>query len=220
MRENLHYIFVRDNGRQTMQIYVYDGGVYRLYAPEMLKGAIKRYIEDFNEELVKMSVVNEVYQLLTTDLNYIPMDALNTDESIINFENGLLDLSSGEPILMPHSPDVYSTIQIPCRWTGEAAPTPVFDMYMHTLTGGDEAVTKLLLEFMGACLSNVRGYRMKSRCFSWGPATAARASSRRCVSGFLGGIISQVSTSRKLRRALVRPASTECGLRGRRICDI
>ena len=52
MRENLHYIFVRDNGRQTMQIYVYDGGVYRLYAPEMLKGAIKRYIEDFNEELV------------------------------------------------------------------------------------------------------------------------------------------------------------------------
>ena len=68
----------------------------------MLKGAIKRYIEDFNEELVKMSVVNEVYQLLTTDLNYIPMDALNTDESIINFENGLLDLSSGEPFLTPH----------------------------------------------------------------------------------------------------------------------
>lgn len=53
----------------------------------------------------------------------------------------LLDLSSGEPFLTPHSPDVYSTIQIPCRWTGEAAPTPVFDMYMHTLTGGDEAVT-------------------------------------------------------------------------------
>ena len=186
VRENLHYIFVRDNGRQTMQIYVYDGGVYRLYAPEMLKGAIKRYIEDFNEELVKMSVVNEVYQLLTTDLNYIPMDALNTDESIINFENGLLDLSSGEPILTPHSPDVYSTIQIPCRWTGEAAPTPVFDMYMHTLTGGDEAVAKLLLEFMGACLSNVRGYRMKKSLFLVGPGNSGKSQLKALCERLLG----------------------------------
>ncbi len=177
---------VTSNGRQTMQIYVYDGGVYRLYAPEMLKGAIKRYIEDFNEELVKMSVVNEVYQLLTTDLNYIPMDALNTDESIINFENGLLDLSSGEPILMPHSPDVYSTIQIPCRWTGEATPTPVFDMYMHTLTGGDEAVTKLLLEFMGACLSNIRGYRMKKSLFLVGPGNSGKSQLKALCERLLG----------------------------------
>ena len=186
VRENMPYILVRDSGRQTMPIYVYDGGVYRLYAPEMLKGAIKRYIEDFNEELVKMSVVNEVYQLLTTDLNYIPMDALNTEESIINFENGLLDLSSGEPILTPHSPDVYSTIQIPCRWTGEAAPTPVFDMYMHTLTGGDEAVTKLLLEFMGACLSNVRGYRMKKSLFLVGPGNSGKSQLKALCERLLG----------------------------------
>lgn len=186
VRENLHYIFVRDDGRQTMQTYVYDGGVYRLYAPEMLKGAIKRYIEDFNEELVKMSVVNEVYQLLTTDLNYIPLDALNTDEGIINFENGLLDLSSGKPVLIPHSPDICSTIQIPCRWTGEAAPTPVFDMYMHTLTGGDEAVTKLLLEFMGVCLSNVRGYRMKKSLFLVGPGNSGKSQLKALTERLLG----------------------------------
>lgn len=186
VRENLHYIFVRDNGKQTTQTYVYDGGVYRLYAPEMLKGAIKRYIEDFNEELVKMGVVNEVYQLLTTDLNYIPLDALNTDERIINFENGLLDLSSGDPILKPHSPDVYSTIQIPCRWTGKAAPTPVFDMYMHTLTGGDEAIKKLLLEFMGVCLSNVRGYRMKKSLFLVGPGNSGKSQLKALAERLLG----------------------------------
>lgn len=186
VRENLHYIFVRDDGRQTMQTYVYDGGVYRLYAPEMLKGAIKRYIEDFNEELVKMSVINEVYGLLTTDLNYIPLGALNTDENVINFENGLLDLSSGDPVLIPHSPDVYSTIQIPCRWTGEAAPTPVFDGYMRTLTGGDEAVTKLLLEFMGACLSNVRGYRMKKSLFLVGPGNSGKSQLKALTERLLG----------------------------------
>lgn len=32
-----------------MQTYVYDGGVYRLYAPEMLKGAIKRYMLDLSK---------------------------------------------------------------------------------------------------------------------------------------------------------------------------
>ena len=186
VRENLHYIFVRDNGRQTTQTYVYDSGVYRLYAPEMLKGVIKRYIEDFNEELVKMSVVNEVYQLLTTDLNYIPLDALNTQEDVINFENGLLDLSSGDPILKPHSPDVYSTIQIPCHWTGKAAPTPVFDGYMRTLTGGDEAVTKLLLEFMGVCLSNVRGYRMKKSLFLVGPGNSGKSQLKALTERLLG----------------------------------
>lgn len=186
VRENLHYIFVRDSGRQTMQTYVYDGGVYRLYAPEMLKGAIKRYIEDFNEELVKMSVVNEVYQLITTDLNYIPLDALNTEENIINFENGLLDLSSGEPALIPHSPDIYTTIQIPCRWTGEAVATPVFDGYMRTLTGGDEAVTKLLLEFMGVCLSNVRGYRMKKSLFLVGPGNSGKSQLKALTERLLG----------------------------------
>ena len=98
----------------------------------------------------------------------------------------LLDLSSGEPFLTPHSPDVYSTIQIPCRWTGEAAPTPVFDMYMHTLTGGDEAVTKLLLEFMGACLSNIRGYRMKKSLFLVGPGNSGKSQLKALCERLLG----------------------------------
>lgn len=98
----------------------------------------------------------------------------------------LLDLSSGEPFLTPHSPDVYSTIQIPCRWTGEATPTPVFDMYMHTLTGGDEAVTKLLLEFMGACLSNVRGYRMKKSLFLVGPGNSGKSQLKALCERLLG----------------------------------
>ena len=98
----------------------------------------------------------------------------------------LLDLSSGEPFLTPHSPDVYSTIQIPCRWTGEATPTPVFDMYMHTLTGGDEAATKLLLECMGACLPNVRGYRMKKALFLVGKGDSGKSQLKALTEKLLG----------------------------------
>lgn len=44
----------------------------------------------------------------------IEIDQLNGDENIINFSNGLLDISSGR--IIPHNPSVYSTIQIPCDY--------------------------------------------------------------------------------------------------------
>ena len=37
------------------------------------------------------------------------------------------------------------------------ATREVFDRYLDTLTGGDRSVVELLLQFMGVCLSNVRG---------------------------------------------------------------
>ena len=55
VREHLQYILVRDNGKQGLLKYVYEGGCYRLYADNMLLGIIKKYIADYDEELVKMS---------------------------------------------------------------------------------------------------------------------------------------------------------------------
>ena len=51
--------------------------------------------------------------------------------------------------LLPHSPEIMSTIQIPViGW--EDKSTPVFDKFMNDLTSGDKEVQNLLLEFMGA----------------------------------------------------------------------
>ncbi|HRU78611.1 MAG TPA: hypothetical protein P5214_09490, partial [Rectinema sp.] len=80
---------------------------------------------------------------------------------MINFRNGLLRITADNAILVPHSPDILSTIQIPCNWTGRETPTPVFDRYIHTLTDGDKAIEQLLLEFIGVCISNIKGWRMK-----------------------------------------------------------
>ena len=43
--------------------------------------------------------------------------------------------------------------------------TPVFDSYMDTITNGDEMVKQLLMEFIGVCISNVKGWRMKKALF-------------------------------------------------------
>lgn len=94
VREHLQYILVRDNGKQGLLKYVYEGGCYRLYADNMLLGIIKKYIADYDEELVKMSKVNEVLLHITTDLTYVSQDALNADEDIINFQNGILKITA------------------------------------------------------------------------------------------------------------------------------
>ena len=120
--------------------YVYDGGCYRLYSNDMLMGVIKRYIADHDEELVKMGKVTEALQHITTDLNYVGQDELDADESLINFKNGLLCVTDAEIDLIPHTPTVYSTIQIPCKWNGKSEPTPVFDAYIHTLTNCDKSI--------------------------------------------------------------------------------
>lgn len=69
VREHLQYILVRDNGKQGLLKYVYEGGCYRLYADNMLLGIIKKYIADYDEELVKMSKVNEVFCILPQTLH-------------------------------------------------------------------------------------------------------------------------------------------------------
>ena len=124
-REQIPYILVRDCSTGSTMKYVYQDGVYVLYSDDMMRGVIKSLIANYNEELVKMGQVNECLQHIATDLNTYTFDELNADENLINFENGLLRLTDLE--LLPHTHEVLSTIQIPCKWNGYATPTPVFD---------------------------------------------------------------------------------------------
>ena len=185
-REHLDYLLVRDSGKQGVLIYVYENGVYKLYAPDMLKGIIKGYIADYNEELVKMNNVNEAFNQLMTDTNYISQSELNSDENIINFKNGLLSLKGNEPKLLPHTPDCYSTIQIPCEWSDRSVQTPIFDRYLDTLTDKHEDIKTLLLQFIGVCLSNIKGYRTKKSLFLVGSGDTGKSQLKGLVERLLG----------------------------------
>lgn len=186
VREHLRYVLVRDNGKQGLMKYVYENGCYRLYADNMLMGIIKQYIANYDEELVKMGKISETLQHITTDLNYVSQVELNADEDLINFSNGLLRITANNATLAPHSPDTLSTIQIPCSWTGRETPTPVFDKYMHTLTNGDKAIEQLLLEFIGVCISNIKGWRMKKALFLVGVGDTGKSQLKSLVERLLG----------------------------------
>ena len=186
VRENMRYILVRDNGTQTAMKYVYENGVYRLYDLSMLYGAIKKFISDYDEELVKMNTIKEVAQLILSDLDYLSQDELNSDESVINFQNGLLQVTGDSISLLPHSPDVLSTIQLPCCWYDHEIPTPVFDRYMNTLTNGDTEVKQLLLEFMGMAISGAQGWRTKKALFLVGDGNTGKSQLKSLTERLLG----------------------------------
>lgn len=186
IRENLNYIQVRDSGNQSALLYVYQNGVYVLYDLNMFHGRIKQFITDYNEELIKMSVVKETAQLLLSDLSYVSQYELNANESIINFQNGLLKVTADGLEMLPHSPDVYSTIQIPCNWHEESIPTPVFDNYLSTLTDSNEAVARLLLEYIGICISNIKGWRTKKALFLVGDGNTGKSQLKSLAERLLG----------------------------------
>lgn len=186
VREHCDFLLVRDSGKQGVLIYVYDNGVYRLFDEKMFKGIIKDYIAEYDEEMVKMHNVNEVYQNILTDRNYISQDELNAREDIINFRNGLLVVTADRLELISHTPDLYSTIQIPCDWTGERRDTPAFSNYIKTLTDGDKDIARLLLQFMGACLSNIKGWRMKKSLFLVGDGDTGKSQLKSLVERLLG----------------------------------
>ena len=186
VRNNVSYIFVRDSGKQGLLILVYDNGVYSIYAPDMFKAVIKFFIEEYDRSLVKMKYVDEAYRQLVTDLNYVKQIDLNADESIINFRNTLIQVTEDQVIPLPHAPQVLSTIQIPCDWTGKDSPTPVFDSYIMRLCNNDTQLVDLVMEIIGICLSNVKGFRMKKAPFFYGDGDTGKSQLKALVERLLG----------------------------------
>lgn len=183
-KEHIRYILVRDNGNQSVRLYVYEQGVYKLYATDMLQAVIKGYVEEYDMELVSMGQISAAANIILTDLNYVRQDELNADEGIINFQNGILRLA--DMALLPHSPEVLSTIQIPCEWHDSPTPTPVYDAYLSRLVNYDAEMENLCNEINGVVISNVNCSRMKKSVFFVGDGNTGKSQLKSLVEHLLG----------------------------------
>lgn len=184
IRDNVTYCIVRDDATQTVSIYLYNNGVFSEIDGNLFKGIIKEPIEKYNSLLVDMKYIDETYKQLITDRQYYSSKLLNAHTNIINFENGILNLDTME--LLPHAPEYMSTIQIPSKWVDTESKTPVFDKYMDTLTNGDKALQKLLLQYMGVCLSNIPGYLLKKFLIMYGEGNTGKSQLKRLLEMLLG----------------------------------
>ena len=164
-------IILRGGGEKP-RYYQYVEGVYKKVDSFAIKGIIHKYIEAFSLSILKDKVVNETFNLLTVRAKKIDETTLNADEHYINFKNGLLRLS--DMVLLPHTPDLLSTIQLPCDWTNTPAETPVFDNFLENLLPNEDE-RRLLVEFIGLALSNIRGSKAKSALFLRGVSNSGKS---------------------------------------------
>lgn len=184
VKEHIDYCLIRENERSDTSLYVYKNGVYTYYTEKTFNGIIKQFIYDYKIPLASMRVINEARNLLLAEAETLNHEVFNNNENVINFQNGLLTLKDMK--LHPHTPKLLSTIQIPCDWPTVPMATPTFDSYISTLTNNDIGVQNLILEFMGAVISNVKGWRMKKALFFVGLGDTSKSVLRQLMVLFLG----------------------------------
>ncbi|MEG1008840.1 MAG: phage/plasmid primase, P4 family, partial [Clostridia bacterium] len=184
IREHAHYFFEKNQNSNYINIFWYENGVYKHINEDVFKSYIKDYITKVDYNLYKSYIINEVYKDLTTDRVFIEKDEVNKEEKYINFENCILDIETME--MIPHSSKIISTIQIPCIWSNNDTETPVFDGYINDLSNYQNDVKSTLLQYMGACMSNVKGYRFKKALFCVGDGNTGKSQLKCLTESLLG----------------------------------
>lgn len=185
-RVNANYIFARNNATESILRYFYNQkrGVYELVSDDQIKGFLKKYVVEYNLDLLRMKDINEAFQDLITDNVFRDIEDLNNNQFLINFENGMLDLRTLE--LTAHSPIYLSTIQIPCKWTGKASATPVYDKYMKTLCDNNQQVKDILEQFLGLAISNLPGWKPKKALLLVGKGDTGKTQLRSLAEKLVG----------------------------------
>lgn len=164
-------------------IYYYNNGNYRLLRMSEFKAMIK---DNLPVEYRNRKQWENVVEEFRTDHPDFDEDDLNNDENIINFYNGILDLRTGK--LCPHDPSFLTTRQIPCEYNPNLTlnDAPVFHKYLAKLVDLFGEEMDFLLEYMGAILSNVKGWRFKKLLILVGPGQCGKTQLRELVMNLVG----------------------------------
>lgn len=184
IKKNLKYVFVKSAASEQPLIYVYTNGYYKFISDDEMKGFIKSFIP---YQLRYSKDINEVLYELKTEMNFVEYEDLNNNEDVINFQDGLYNIKTNE--LLPHTPDILSTIQIPARYEdikNAPADAPVFFDYMMTLCDDDIETFELLMQCLGVAISNVYAYRTKKALFLVGQGNTGKSQLKRLAEYLVG----------------------------------
>ena len=182
-------MMIQNHTTNMVMMYAYIDGRYVYLTDVSVDRMVAKYIIDYDIDLLKMSDVNDVTHKLTIVAPEESLDKINADENIINFKNGVLNISTGD--MHPHSPHFLSTIQIPCDYNPKLAVNleknaPVFNSYLDTLCNNDCEVKKLICQYMALVISNIRGSRLKKAMIFYGPGDTGKSKIIELLQNLLG----------------------------------
>lgn len=189
LREDFHIINIATNANTTGAMYVYDPcGKYNDVSIEEERGIIHKRLEMFDNEghIWNTKTIKDTSFLFHCPHETKTLDDFNADEDIINFQNGIYNIKTGE--LLPHTHEVLSTVQLPLDYDPKAAdrPTPAFDSMLNHLSGGRDDVKQLILQFSAAIISNIDMGNLKSFLMIYGARDSGKSQLFNLLSQFLG----------------------------------
>ena len=168
--ENENYVIDRNHWDDRDVFKSYENGVYREFNKADIKALVREYIPAVG---VTDNLLNNVCNLLfaTNDRVYSKSD-FDTCEGYINFKDGLLDIKADQKKVVPHNPEILSTIQFPFAYEPENSKHPVFDKYIKDLCtkpdgSVDEGEIRIIQEYMGFVISNVPMSKIKRCMVLW-----------------------------------------------------
>lgn len=183
--ERLHIINIPSSAQGLL--YIYKGGKYVKIDPEQERGIIRGRLEMFDRDgaMWNTKTIRDCSTILHSPLETHSLDDFNADENLINFKNGLLDISTGE--LKPHDPAVLSTVQLPLDYDPSAGTeTPCFNNMIGHLSSGDEEVKKMLLQICALAVSNINIGRLKMFLLMYGARDSGKSMLFSLLSRLLG----------------------------------
>lgn len=184
IRNQHDFISVVDTKRNYAYHFLYDvdKGYYEMLSDRECSLFIKSHLP---EERRTSNHWGQVLKELNTD-DAIDMSMMDSDESIINFKNGILNIKTNK--LQPHSPNILSSVQIPCDFRPDLTlkDAPVFSGFLDDLTSGKDELKTILLEYMGAIISNVKGYKYKKLLILHGAGNTGKSQLRSLIMDLLG----------------------------------
>lgn len=131
------------------KLYIYNGRFYELADDNTVKKAIIHY---FRKQLRKKGAnfLDGIIRFLKCEPT-ISFDDKQIRRDLLSFENLVLDINTG--MTYPHNKDFITTYAINAKYLGECTPTPVFDRFLHQITGGDNLLSERILQIIGYILT-------------------------------------------------------------------
>ena len=214
-KNTIVYACAPNGDRGTYYRYDPRAGYYKKMNDKGINVIVDAFIRTLNyDSLNTIRNISEITELIKLRIKQVSYDDFDTNIDIINFQNGILNLSTLE--LLPHSADVLTTRQVPCNWVEENCETPIFDKFLNDLTLGiddSDDVKKMLVEFIGVTLSNIPGYKTKTSLLLYGNGNAGKTQYRNLISELVGSEHVQALELKDLDKDFITG-----GLYGKRMC--
>ena len=158
--EQQHVVVARNPGTKSDQVLWYQHGVYHVCSETEVQAEVDRYLPAY---ISNPSTLRQTSQMITVRAKPVEYNKIDADERYINVKNGLITIPEFK--LIPHTPQLLSTIQLSCEYDPHAK-APTWEAFKHTYCKDedgvfDEEMYRLDRMKAGIILSNLYGYRLK-----------------------------------------------------------